>query len=135
VASSLSQRWLRQPQTIWLRRALFQVHLWTGLALGLYVVVISISGSALVFRDRIFKSLGNKPRTVAISGPLLADGKLRGFAEKAFPRYRAGYVFRGKQREQASIVVLDRNGKYKQELFDPAHGAILKRLRMATASA
>lgn len=122
MASSLTQRWLRHPQTVWLRRALFQVHLWTGLALGLYVVAISLSGSALVFRDRIFKSLGNKPRTVAISGPLLADAKLRSLAEKAYPRYRAGYVFRGKQRDQASIVVLDRNGTYKQELFDPYTG-------------
>jgi uncharacterized iron-regulated membrane protein len=122
LASSLSQRWLRHPQTVWLRRALFQVHLWTGLALGLYVVAISLSGSALVFRDRIFKALGNKPRTVLISGPLLADAKLRSLAEKTYPRYHAGYVFRGKQRDQASIVVLDRNGTYKQELFDPYTG-------------
>jgi uncharacterized iron-regulated membrane protein len=119
---TLPQRWLRHPQKVWLRRALFQVHLWTGLALGLYIVVISISGSALVFRDRIFKALGNKPRTVALSGPRLPDDKLRSLAEKSWPRYRAGYVFRGKQRDQASIVVLDRNGKYQQELFDPYTG-------------
>src|SRR5215472_3992228 len=119
---TLPQRWLRHPQNVWLRRALFQVHLWTGLALGLYIVVISISGSALVFRDRIFKALGNKPRTVAISGPRLPDAKLRSLAEKSWPRYRAGYVFRGRQRDQASIVVLDRNGKYQQELFDPYTG-------------
>jgi len=31
-------RWLRQPQRVWLRRAIFQIHLWTGLAIGLYVV-------------------------------------------------------------------------------------------------
>jgi uncharacterized iron-regulated membrane protein len=119
---TLAQRWLRHPQKIWLRRALFQVHLWTGLALGLYIVAISLSGSALVFRDRIFKAIGNKPRTVVISGPRLPDDKLRSLAEKAFPHYRAGYVFRAKQRDQASIVVLDRNGKYKQELFDPYGG-------------
>jgi uncharacterized iron-regulated membrane protein len=119
---TLSQRWLRHPQNVWLRRVLFQVHLWTGLALGLYIVAISLSGSALVFRDRIFKAIGNKPRTVVISGPRLPDDKLRSLAEKAYPRYRAGYVFRGKQRDQASIVVLDRNGKYKQELIDPYNG-------------
>src|SRR5262245_17918391 len=47
------QRWVRQPQRVWLRRALFQVHLWTGLALGLYVVVLSITGSALVYRNEM----------------------------------------------------------------------------------
>lgn len=36
-------------RTSWLRRVLFQVHLWTGLALGLYAVAISVSGSILVY--------------------------------------------------------------------------------------
>src|SRR5437667_34538 len=31
---TLWQRWVRQPQNIWFRRALFQVHLWTGSDLG-----------------------------------------------------------------------------------------------------
>ena len=29
------QRWIRQPQSFWLRRAIFQVHLWSGLGIGL----------------------------------------------------------------------------------------------------
>src|SRR5690242_13232813 len=33
-----------------LRRALFQVHLWLGVALGFYLCVISVSGAALLFR-------------------------------------------------------------------------------------
>ncbi len=40
-----------------MRRVLFQIHLWTGLATGLYIVAICISGSAIVFRremDRAF---------------------------------------------------------------------------------
>jgi uncharacterized iron-regulated membrane protein len=119
---TLYQRWLRHPQSVWLRRALFQVHLWMGLALGLYIVVISLSGSALVFRDRIFKSIGERPHPVRVSGARFTDARLRAAAETAFPGYRAGYVFRGKTRDQASIVVLERRGKYKQELFDPYTG-------------
>jgi uncharacterized iron-regulated membrane protein len=46
-------RWVHQPQTLWFRRAALQVHLWTGLALGIYVVVIALSGSLLVFRDEL----------------------------------------------------------------------------------
>ena len=49
--------WLRQPQRVWLRRAAFQVHLWIGLAICLYIVMLSITGSALVYRnelDRVF---------------------------------------------------------------------------------
>ncbi len=36
-----------------LRRALVQVHLWAGLALGLYVLVSSITGSVLVFHEEL----------------------------------------------------------------------------------
>ena len=39
---SFAERWMRRPQNVWLRRALFQVHLWTGIAVGLYVVAISV---------------------------------------------------------------------------------------------
>lgn len=44
---------IHQPRKLWLRRALFQVHLWLGIALVLYGVVISLSGSILVFEDEI----------------------------------------------------------------------------------
>ena len=41
---------LYRPQSVLLRRALFQVHLWTGLLVGLYVFVVCVTGAALVFR-------------------------------------------------------------------------------------
>ncbi len=45
--------WLHVPQRSRLRRALFQIHLWAGLILSLHVVVIGLSGSALVFRKEL----------------------------------------------------------------------------------
>jgi uncharacterized iron-regulated membrane protein len=36
-----------------LQRALFQVHLWTGIAISLYVLLISLSGSVIVFRREL----------------------------------------------------------------------------------
>ncbi len=39
-----------------LRKALFQIHLWTGVALALYVVVIGATGAALVFRPEMQKA-------------------------------------------------------------------------------
>jgi uncharacterized iron-regulated membrane protein len=49
-----SNTWLRQPQTIWLRKAAFQVHLWLGIGLGLYIVVLFLSGSVLVYRNELY---------------------------------------------------------------------------------
>lgn len=48
------QRWVRRPQRIWMRRAVFQVHLWSGVALGLYIFFISLTGSVLVYRNELF---------------------------------------------------------------------------------
>ncbi len=50
-------RWMRQPQTTWARKTMFQLHLWSGLILGLYIVVVCVSGSALVFRIDIYNAL------------------------------------------------------------------------------
>jgi len=59
-------RWLRQPQGTWLRRAMFQVHLWAGMILGLYIVLVCVSGSAVVFRNDLynFVDAGEKAGTI-----------------------------------------------------------------------
>lgn len=44
---------VHHPRKLWLRRALFQIHLWLGVLLSLYVVVIGFSGSTLVWEDEI----------------------------------------------------------------------------------
>lgn len=36
-----------------IRRALFQVHLWTGIGIGLYILMISVTGSVLVYRNEL----------------------------------------------------------------------------------
>jgi uncharacterized iron-regulated membrane protein len=43
----------RAVKSAWFRRALFQLHLWTGLAIGLYVLAICVSGSLMVFRREL----------------------------------------------------------------------------------
>lgn len=52
---SLGQRLLHRPQSLRLRGWLFQVHLWAGLIVGLYAVVIGLSGSIIVFRESVFE--------------------------------------------------------------------------------
>jgi uncharacterized iron-regulated membrane protein len=51
VAVNLLQRFLHRPQTLLLRRAIFQLHLWVGLIVALYMAIIGITGSVLVFRQ------------------------------------------------------------------------------------
>ena len=49
--------WLRSPQRVFLRRALFQIHLWSGVILAVYAIVIGLTGSALVFKDELLRKL------------------------------------------------------------------------------
>lgn len=44
---------VHHPRKLWLRRALFQIHLWLGVLLSVYVAVIGLSGAVLVWEDEV----------------------------------------------------------------------------------
>ena len=46
------QRWLEHPEHAWIRNAFFQIHLWVGVGAGLYITLMSVSGSILVYSNR-----------------------------------------------------------------------------------
>ena len=46
-------QFLHRPQQLWWRKVMFQIHLWVGIVLALYVVVIGLTGSILVFREEL----------------------------------------------------------------------------------
>jgi uncharacterized iron-regulated membrane protein len=124
AATSLRQRWLRQPKTVWLRRVVFQVHLWMGIALGIYILAISLTGSILVFRTELEGVLKPKPVTVAVAGTRLTRDELRQAALRAYPGYRIYYVFEKRRPGPAepTEIWLDRGSSRKMRLFDPYTG-------------
>ena len=119
---SAGERWLRRPQTVWLRKALFQIHLWVGVGLGLYVLLISVSGSAIVFRNELSQALSPAARTVAIAGPRLSRDDLKQAIRRTYPDYSISYVWEAKRPDEATEVWLLRNGRNKMRLFDPYTG-------------
>jgi uncharacterized iron-regulated membrane protein len=121
-AMSLGERWMRRPQSTWLRKALFQVHLWIGVGLGVYVLIISISGSAIVFRNEISKAFSARPRIVATSGPRLSRGELKQAVTQAYPADAVAFIFESNRANEATEVWLDHDGKHKTRLFDPYTG-------------
>jgi uncharacterized iron-regulated membrane protein len=44
---------IHQPRRLFLRKVLFQVHLWAGILLSLYLIIISLTGAILVFEDEL----------------------------------------------------------------------------------
>ena len=123
---SVWTKWIRQPQTVWLRRAMFQIHLWTGLALGLYLVMLSLTGSALVYRnelDTYFRT--PRPAYDAEARRLTAD-ELRGAAQRAYPEHTVTRVGDRISRRNPTIEIwVEQGGTRKERLFDPYTGADL----------
>jgi uncharacterized iron-regulated membrane protein len=116
------QNWLRRPQRVWFRRALFQVHLWTGIGVGLYIVAVCVSGSAVVFRAELTRYITRGPRTVVISGKQLTDNELRQIAQRDYPAYSVAQVWAAKKPTDAAEVWLARPGTSLQREFDPYTG-------------
>ena len=120
------QQWVRQPQRVWLRRALFQVHLWTGIALGLYVVMLSITGSALVYRNELDRFFATPKPTFDPSAKRLSKDELKAIAEKLYPGYTITQVGDRITRRNPTIEIWAEKGSDKKErLFNPYTGADL----------
>ena len=132
---NLLKQWLRQPQQLWLRRAIFQIHLWTGLAIGLYVVVLSVSGSVLVYRIELDRYLATPPATFDEQATPMTVEQLRAVAQRTYPGwkitdvYEGSYSARGGGRggvrrppDPTASFVLERNGETKRRLFNPYTG-------------
>jgi uncharacterized iron-regulated membrane protein len=49
------QQWVQHPERVWIRKRLFYIHLWVGATVGLYVVLMSITGSMIVYRNELEK--------------------------------------------------------------------------------
>lgn len=50
---SFLHRFIHNPRKLFLRKALFQIHLWAGIFLSVYVVLIALTGSILVFENEL----------------------------------------------------------------------------------
>lgn len=119
---NLIQRSFRQPQEIFLRRALFQLHLWAGIGVGLYVFVVSLSGSVLVYRNELFAYFSPQPIVVSGSGPALSDDALKQAARRTFPGFQVTEVVTGKTSNYAAEVTLQRGEETQHRLLHPFTG-------------
>jgi uncharacterized iron-regulated membrane protein len=116
------RRWVRRPQRLWIRRAVFQVHLWVGLGVGLYVLAISVSGSALVFLPQLRRNFSRRTVVVTASDPRMSVGEVTQHAQSAYPTYEVDNIREGEAPGQPDEVVLERAHKRIDRFFDPYTG-------------
>lgn len=115
-------QWVEQPKSLWLRRALFQIHLWTGIGAGLYIVAISVTGSILVYRNELYNAATRPPIVVADGGTRLTNEQLQEAAARAHPGFRVANIFRARRPNYAVAVRLTRGSEERERLFDPFTG-------------
>ena len=122
---TLQQFW-KQPQRVWLRRVLFQIHLWTGIGAGLYVLLISISGSAIVFRNDIYRASDSPVILVEGAGERMSQGQIGKAAESAYPGYDVTQIYEFEDSPKRAVEVrLEKGSRLRNRLFDPYTGADL----------
>src|SRR5436305_7090875 len=109
----------RKPQNVWVRRAMFQIHLWTGIAVGLYIIVVCVTGSVLVFRRELMLKYVNRP-AVSAHAPdqkALTEAELAAAATRAYPDFEVEKVWRGRRDRTPVDIWMHRGVEKKQHLF------------------
>jgi uncharacterized iron-regulated membrane protein len=118
---------LHRPQSVFLRRALFQVHLWIGVAAGLYVFVVCITGAALVFRIDMQRAAHPELFTPAPGIPADAATILEG-VQAAFPDDRVSGIDAPTTARPTYLAYVVRGDRFLTLLFDPVTARLLGEL-------
>lgn len=99
---------LDRPQRVWFRRALFQVHLWAGVGIGMYVIAISLSGSILVFGQDL---LDDTHSAALPPHDTLSFGQAVDLAQRAHPDAHLQYLDnRNRNADVVSVLLTNAQG-------------------------
>ena len=120
---NLLQRWLRQPQGVWIRKAMFQIHLWAGVGAAVYIFLICVTGSMLVFRPELSRTFVRKPVIVDASGPMLTDEQIKEVASRENPGFQPTNVFRDRRPNIAVEVWMESPTDSRRRMVNPYTGA------------
>jgi len=118
---------LYRPQSVFLRKAIFQVHLWTGVLVGLYVFVVCVTGAALVFRIDLQRALHPDLFTPAVGTPADAATILES-VRGAFPGDRVSGIDAPTTVRPTYLAYVVRGGTFLTLLVDPVSGRVLGEL-------
>jgi uncharacterized iron-regulated membrane protein len=118
---------IHRPQSVFLRKALFQVHLWIGVLVGLYVFVVCITGAALVFRIDMQRALHPALFTPSAGPPADAATMLESVRD-TFPRHRVSGIDAPTTARPTYLAYVTNDEGFLTLLFDPVTAAFLGEL-------
>lgn len=104
---------LEKPQRVWWRKAIFQIHLWVGIALCLYVAVIGLTGSILVLRSEIERVIFRQVRInhePATSNPVPLD-RMIGNVQKQYPSAAVPIAYLPRKVDENALIMVSIKGE------------------------
>jgi uncharacterized iron-regulated membrane protein len=119
---NLFGRFLRRPQGVWLRQANFQVHLWVGIILALYMILIGVTGSILVLREELETLSGLRPwHDLQVTGPSADIVNVIQNIRTAYPRARLISVLAPTETDPIFVAHIQGGGRGPGALNVAAH--------------
>ncbi len=117
--------WLTRPRMASGRRWLYHIHLYTGLATGLLMTVVGLSGSALVFRPEIDRLLTPRPQVAAAAVQASLD-VARDTALEVYPQAVVTAIRLPESETGALEVTMRHPDEHRTYVYlDPVNGAAL----------
>lgn len=119
---------LKLPPKI--RKIILSIHLWLGLATGLVVFIVSITGAIYCFAPEL-QQLTQPYRSVAIQNTrFLPASELVAIAEKQIPDKKVKRLYYGQPNKAAYALFFDKGGYYYAVFMNPYDGTVLKTKNM-----
>src|SRR5678815_4737879 len=120
---------LQRPQSSVVRKALFQIHLWLGLVVVLYVLLIGVTGAALVFRPQFQKA--TFPEFFAVAREGQPDAPASTIIQQLldhYPGYKLSGIDYPTHRRETYLAYLSKGDELRTVFSHPVTGEIIGEL-------
>ena len=122
------RNFLDRPQSVFVRRALFQVHLWIGVFAGLYIFVVCVTGAALVFRIDMQRAMHPDLFTPARRGAAGESRRCDGDREEEYPGEALSGVDAPTTARPTYLAYAGTGDRFRTLLLDPVSAELLGEL-------
>jgi uncharacterized iron-regulated membrane protein len=119
---------IQRPQSVFLRRVLFQIHLWVGISLGVYIFVVGVTGAALVFRIDMQRASYPDLFTPSGPGPLADPPTILEHVRDAYPNGRVSGIDAPTSARPTYLAYVSSGNDFATVLVDPVTARVLGEL-------
>src|SRR5262245_51451459 len=111
-----------------LRRVLLVAHRWMGLAAGVYLSLLALTGALLVFRIELQRATYPELLDVRAAGALATPGTVLAALEAAYPSGQIAGIDAPTTARPTYLAYVSMAGAFKTVLLNPTSGAVLGEL-------